>query len=150
MDSSCQILNDREKGTTFLLKLYHAVRGKTPYASTEVVGTLAKLLECVTGAIKAHDKIPPLKEGPLKWLWINEMTRHDAILVSAFDQLDKLNKCVRGHKVLDDNSMALAKVLTTGQVPPVWAGEDKTLFSLTVGNFIRVVNERTGFYQVPN
>ena len=91
---------------------------------------------------------PFLKDGPLKWLWINEMTRHDVILSAAFTYLDRLNKCVRGTKVLDDESMSLADHLSKGRVPQSWLGEDKTLESLKVSNFIRIVNERTTLYLV--
>ena len=75
------------------------------------------------------------------------MTRHDIILDKAFAQLDKLNKCVRGDKVLDDHSNDLAKILAKGQVPTTWLGEDKTNYSVTAINFIQIINERTVFFR---
>ena len=60
----------------------------------------------------------------------------------------RLNKCVRGTKVLDDESMGLADHLSKGRVPQSWLGDDKTLDSLKVSNFIRIVNERTALYLV--
>jgi len=75
------------------------------------------------------------------------MTRHDIILDDAFARLDKLNKCVRGDKVLDDHSKDLATVLADGQVPKNWLGEDKTNFSLTAINFIQIINQRTEFFR---
>lgn len=74
--------------------------------------------------------------------------RHDIILDDAFARLDKLNKCVRGDKVLDDHSKDLATVLADGQVPKNWLGEDKTNFSLTAINFIQIINQRTEFFRV--
>ena len=74
--------------------------------------------------------------------------RHDIILDDAFARLDKLNKCVRGDKVLDDHSKDLATVLANGQVPTSWLGEDKTNFSLTAINFIQIINQRTDFFRV--
>ena len=114
----------------------------------DVVKTLELLLECVNKALKAHDSFPFLKDGQLKWLWINEMTSHDTILSSAFTYLDRLNKCVRGIKVLDDESKNLADHLSKGIVLRTWLSEDKTLDSLKVSNFIRIVNERTALYLV--
>ena len=113
-----------------------------------MVKTLSNLLECVNEALDAHDSYPNLQESSLKWLWINEMSRHDVILQLAFEQLDKLDKCVRGVKVLDDHSHELAKLLAKGQVPNVWLPEDKTNFSLTAVNFIQIVRNRTEFFKV--
>ena len=76
------------------------------------------------------------------------MTRHDIILSSAFTHLDRLNKCVRGIKVLDDESKNLADHLSKGIVLQSWLGEDKTLDCLKVSNFIRIINERTALYLV--
>ena len=89
--------------------------------------------------MEAHDSYPNLQESSLKWLWINEMSRHDVILQLAFEQLDKLDKCVRGVKVLDDHSHELAKLLAKGQVPSSWLPEDKTNYSLTAVNFILLI-----------
>ena len=44
--------------------------------------------------------------------------------------------------------MSLADHLSKGRVPQSWLGEDKTLESLKVSNFIRIVNERTTLYLV--
>ena len=98
--------------------------------------------------MEAHDSYPNLQESSLKWLWINEMSRHDVILQSAFEQLDKLDKCVRGVKVLDDHSHELAKLLAKGQVPSSWLPEDKTNYSLTAVNFIQIIRNRTEFFKV--
>ena len=106
---------------------------------------------CKKGYVRAHlicIILPFFKDGPLKWLWINEMTRHDIILSSAFTHLDRLNKCVRGIKVLDDESKNLADHLSKGIVLQSWLGEDKTLDCLKVSNFIRIINERTALYLV--
>jgi hypothetical protein len=130
----------------FLLKLYHALKDESPYSIGPVVQTLQQVQESVDEAIKAHDSIPLLDDGPLKWLWINEMTRHDIILTKAFGELDKLERCVVGAKVLDDSSHALAKILTKGYVPKDWLGQSSATFSAS--NFVRMVNERTHFYQV--
>ena len=148
LDCSCQIRNDSRDATNFLYKLYFAISASPPVSQADVVKTLELLLECVNEALKSHDSFPFLKDGPLKWLWINEMTRHDVILSAAFTYLDRLNKCVRGTKVLDDESMSLADHLSKGRVPQSWLGEDKTLESLKVSNFIRIVNERTTLYLV--
>ena len=149
LDCSCQILNDKKRGTRFLLTLYPTLSGSSPYSKVGVVSSLEKLLTCVQEAIKAHDSFPFLKDGPLKWLWINEMTRHDSILAMAFQQLDRLNKCVRGAKVLDDHSKGLAETLAQGKVPKKWLGEVcKSTLSQSIGNFIRIITERTDFYKV--
>ena len=58
------------------MKLYYAIRDENPFSKTEVVDTLEKLLKCVSEAFSAHDTFPYLDDTPLKWLWINEMTRH--------------------------------------------------------------------------
>ena len=63
------------EGTELLLKLYYAIRNGDPYTKTDVVQTLEKLLKCVSEALVAHDSFPYLDDSPLKWLWINEMTR---------------------------------------------------------------------------
>ena len=76
------------------------------------------------------------------------MSRHDVILQLAFKQLDKLDKCVRGVKVLDDHSHELAKLLAKGQVPSSWLPEDKTNYSLTAVNFIQIIRNRTEFFKV--
>ena len=76
------------------------------------------------------------------------MSRHDVILQLAFEQLDKLDKCVRGVKVLDDHSHDLAKLLAKGQVPSSWLPEDKTNYSLTAVNFIQIIRNRTEFFKV--
>ena len=148
LDCSCQIRNDGRDATNFLFKLYFAISGSHPFSKMDVVKTLELLLECVNKALKAHDSFPFLKDGQLKWLWINEMTSHDTILSSAFTYLDRLNKCVRGIKVLDDESKNLADHLSKGIVLRTWLSEDKTLDSLKVSNFIRIVNERTALYLV--
>ena len=148
LDCSCQILNDKKKGTRFLLTLFPTLSGSSPYSKVGIVSSLEMLLSCVEEAIKAHDTFPFLKDGPLKWLWINEMTRHDAILVMAFQQLDQLNKCVRGSKVLDDHSKRLAETLAQGKVPKKWLGEVcKSRLSQSTRNFIRIITERTAFYK---
>ena len=70
------------------------------------------------------------------------------ILAMAFQQLDRLNKCVRGSKVLDDHSRELAEVLAQGMVPRKWLGDGKSKMSLSTSNFIRIVTQRTSFYKV--
>ena len=130
------------------MTLYPTLSGVSPFAKTGIVTALEKLLACVEEAIKAHDSFPFLKDSPLKWLWINEMTRHDMILAMAFQQLDRLNKCVRGSKVLDDHSRELAEVLAQGMVPRKWLGDGKSKMSLSTSNFIRIVTQRTSFYKV--
>lgn len=148
LDCAAQILHDRQDATVFLFNLYHAISGAPPYSVSDVVATLEIVLECVSEAMKAHDSIPFLSDGPFKWLWINEMTRHDLVLSSAFNQLDRLNKCVRGLKVLDDDSKILADCLSCGRIPERWLGEDRTIFSLKTSNFVRIINERTALYMV--
>ena len=60
LEYSCQILSDKIKGTELLLKLYYAILNDEPFAKTEVVSTLEKLLECVSEALSSHDAIPSL------------------------------------------------------------------------------------------
>lgn len=148
LDCSCQILNDSRDATQFLFKLYYAISASHPFNSSDVVAMSQYLLDCVNEALKAHDSIPFLSDGPFKWLWINEMTRHDIILSSAFADLDRLNKCAKGKKVLDNDSERLLSHLEKGRVPRTWMSEDKTLRSLRVSNFVRIVKERVALYKV--
>ncbi len=148
LDCSCQILKDRQEAVDFIHQLYCALRGCSPYAKSDVVTTLSHLLDCVRTAIKAHDSIPLLKDGPFKWLWINELASHDKVLAVAFSALDRLNRCVQGEKVLDDLSEDLVANLEKGQVPRAWMGEDKIPNALAVANFVSVVEKRTALYKV--
>ncbi len=149
LEPSCQIIRDQELGCAFLMKLFYAVRGKTPHRKASVADMLGNLLATIKDAIKGHDSIPFLDDGPLQWLWINEMTRHDLILAIAYEDLEKVNRCVIGEKVLDDISLAIVNTVADGYVPNSWIkrmGGSSSL-DITARNFMRLVKERNLLYQ---
>ncbi len=150
LEPSCQLIKAHDKGVSFLMNLFYAIRDKTPHLKVDVVKTLNELLATVTEAIKAHDSIPFLDDGPLQWLWINEMTRHDLILATAFEDLDKVNRCVIGEKVLDDWSLNIVNTVADAYVPNNWTKKmgGTSSLAVTICNFMRLVRQRSTLYQV--
>ncbi len=69
--------------------------------------------------------------------------RHNQAVARA--QLEQLERCIKGEKVMDASSEMLSEALRGGHVPETWTGKK---LSQTVEQYLEIIKLRAEFYQV--
>ena len=83
----------------------------------------------------------------LGWVWKTELETHRRLLALARSQLQQLERCIKGEKVMDRSSLQLSQLLQSGQVPEEWSGKN---IQKTIEEFLDVCKIRAEFYKVKN
>jgi hypothetical protein len=86
-----------------------------------------------------------LESDPLSWVWKIEIETHRRYLATARSQLEHLDRCIKGEKVMDSCSLQLSKQLKAGEVPDSWSGKK---LKKTVKQYLEILRLRTEFYKV--
>ena len=82
---------------------------------------------------------------PLGWVWKTELETHKRLLALARSQLQQLERCIKGEKVMDRCSLQLSELLQRGQVPEEWSGKH---IRKTIEEFLEVFQTRAEFFKV--
>ena len=86
-----------------------------------------------------------LDSDQLAWVWRAELEIHKHLLSVARSQLQQLDRCIKGEKVMDRASLTLSQLLQRGLVPEDWSGERQ---QKTIDQFLDVLKTRAEFYKV--
>ena len=92
------------------------------------------------------------------WIWSNERDIFLGCLMLARRNMERLEKCIKGKKILDKESQAISEVLLSGFIPGNWVivggrtlqdeGFRKQGKNMPIETFLALTEERVCFSEV--